>query len=324
MNVLSFGDGEKEYQGEFGESVTQINCDLSLLSAPINYNLLFRFKKVIKQMNINKIYVHLPNPFMHQLVWMNQGFLKRNGIKISAIYHSDIENHKVLGPFYNAYFNFSASFYDEVICSSDKLWNSSTVLTKISSKAKRIIPFCVDGNNEFVKREKFSGKLLAIGRFVPYKGYGFLIDALKDSSYDLTIVGTGPLYDKLKSNEYSNIHFVGRVDDTEKKRLLNDSDMLVVSSINRSEAYGMTIVEAFQCGLPVIAANINSGVTFLAKGGERGEVFDILSKDSLLEKLKKLDDNPELLGKYSEASSLFFEENLSYARFKENFKNLDH
>lgn len=324
INVLSFGSGDKDYSGEFGENIHQLNSDIVFLSAPINYSFFFKFKKYINECKPDKIYVHLPNPYMHQMLWLFKGILKKQNIKISAVYHSDIVNHKFFGPMYDLLFNMTSAFYDEIICSSNKLWESSKVLQQRDLKLKKIIPFCIDGENPFVERKNFSGNLLAIGRFVPYKGFAFLIDAIRDTDYHLNIIGDGPLKDSLSQNLPENVKLLGRISDEEKRKLMQESDLLVLSSINRAEAFGMIIVEAFECGMPVIASNINSGVTFLAKDNERGKVFEILSKKSLLCALNVFNKNPELLSKYSNNSRKFFEENLTYEKFKENIYLLDH
>lgn len=326
VSVLSFGEGEKNYTGEFSESVTQLHCDIKLFSAPINLKYLLAFKSYLSNLDVDKIYVHLPNPYMHHLLWMNRELIKNKKIKLSLIYHSDIANHKFLGPLYDSYLTWTMGIYDEVICSSEKLWKSSFVLNKVSETKKRIIPFCIDGKQEFVHRKKFTGQLLSIGRFVPYKGFSFIINALKNTQYNLKIIGDGPLKEELErdieKNLINNISLLGQVSDEEKTTLLDESEVLIVPSINRSEAYGMIIVEAFERGLPVIASDIDSGVTFLVESGVRGEVFEVLSKDSLLECLKKFEDEPALIAKYSKNGRDFFDQHLSYEKFKENISKL--
>jgi rhamnosyl/mannosyltransferase len=322
VEILSFGNGEDEYIGEFTERVTQINTDIVLMSAPINWKFIFRFRKYLETQKIDKIYVHLPNPYMHHLLWINQSYFKKNKIKLSAVYHSDLVNQKVLGPVYDLYFKGTMNIYDEVICSSEKLWKSSKILNRPNVNVKPI-PFCVDSDNKFRLREGFNKKLVAIGRFVPYKGFEFLLKTISQTDYELTIIGDGPLKESLKKYESDKIKLVGRVSHAEKQKIINDSDLLIMSSINRSEAYGMIIVEAFENGMPVIAANINSGVTYLAKAGERGEIFEINSSSQLIEALKKIEKDPSLMKIYSQNVRDFFDKYLTFEAFKNNISLLD-
>lgn len=97
---------------------------------------------------------------------------------------------------------------------------------------------------------------------VPYKGFEFLIDTFNNTEFDLDIIGNGPLLSKLKSLCASNVKIHHDLNHKSKNELLSSADLLVVGSINRAEAYGMTIVEAFYCEIPVIAPRINTGVTF--------------------------------------------------------------
>lgn len=320
--IVSFGSGNKTYSGQYGEQVTQVNRDIFLLSTPFHFRLVFRFLRYIDKNKIDKIYVHLHNPFMHQLIWLFHKSLKKKGIIISAIYHSDLANHKKLGPLYYYFFLKTSSFYDEVICSSEKLWNSSPVLTKFPDRVKRIIPFCGDGSNRFKLRSAFNGKLLAIGRLVPYKGFQFLVETISQTPHQLTIIGTGPLEKKLRALSKDNIIFKGEVSDQEKKNLVEQSDLLIVSSINRSEAYGIIIVEAFESGLPVIASNIESGVTYLVKEGERGKIFNYGSQQELLDCIQYYQQNPQFISEVSQNVRTFYEKFLSYTKFKENIKQL--
>ena len=282
----------------------------------------FQFRDYVIKNNIQRIYVHLPNPYMHELVRMNQKFLKRNKISIFAIYHSDIFNQKILKIFYNKYFLWTANLYDNIIVSSDKLWQFSPVLSKLSSTLKKVIPFCSEGVLTFKERTHFSGKLIAIGRLVPYKGFEFLIDSIKNTEFELHIIGDGPLYNLLSNKTGSNIFLHKKLSEVDKSKLISNSDLLIVSSINPSEAYGMTIVEAFESGLPVIASNLNSGVTFLVQDQVTGRTFDTLNAESLLKMIRYFSTNQAEYNKMSKNVRQFYERELSFNCFKERVKNL--
>mgnify|MGYP001572651196 CR=1 FL=1 len=178
-------------------------------------------------------------------------------------------------------------------------------------------------NTQFsIKREKFNGQLLAIGRLVPYKGFEFLIKAINKSNYQLHIIGDGPLYDSLKVIAGKNIFLHRKVDETMKNQLFHQCDLLIVPSINRAEAYGMTIAEAFETGMPVVASNLETGVTWLVQDEKTGLVFDTLNAESLLRAIKKFEDDEIFYQNVSLNTKQFFEENLKYEHFKNKFKNI--
>jgi glycosyltransferase involved in cell wall biosynthesis len=153
---------------------------------------------------------------------------------------------------------------------------------------------------------------------VPYKGYDFLLKCFNDLPYELTMVGDGPLRNELMKHAPKNVTFVGEVSEEEKFRLFREHDALIVSSINRSEAYGMTIVEAFSSGLPVIASDIDTGVTFLVRGGLTGLTYPILSASGLTEQVHRMGSNQALREELGKNCRHFFEEQLSYPAFKKN------
>jgi rhamnosyl/mannosyltransferase len=311
-----------ESLGEFGEQVEWINADLELKSALFNWSFIFKFRKYLVSNNIQKIYVHLPNPYMHELVRLNRRFLEKRKIVVSAIYHSDIVNQKILRIFYNFYFVHTSSIYKNIIVSSEKLWKSSSVLTQLPVEKMKVIPFCSEGNMSFKQRSNFGGKLLAIGRMVPYKGFEFLINAINESNYELHIIGDGPLYQNLKLIASKNIILHKKLNEIDKNALIAKSDLLIVSSINSSEAYGMIIVEAFESGLPVVASNLNSGVTFLVQNNVTGRVFETLNKESLLSEIRYFQDNSVQYQKVSKNVRDFYEKELSFDCFKERVRNL--
>lgn len=320
--IITFALNAGERAGEFSEKIYQIKQDVFFKSAPINFRFLFNFQEIIKKYEIDRIYVHLPNPFMHEVLAFSKTFLKKINIELIAVYHSDIVNQKYLGKLYDLYFLLNKNIYDYWICSSEKLWASSPVLKNIKLEKKIIIPFCVDSDFEFKKREKFDGRLLAVGRLVPYKGFEFLIETIKKTNYQLDIIGDGADFEKLKKISGGNVIFHRKVGDVEKRMLFDRSDLLIISSINRSEAYGMTIVEAFGAGLPVVASDLESGVTFLVQHEKTGLIFKTGNERELIQSMKRLENDSNLYQKISLEARKFFDLELTYEHFKDKIKKI--
>lgn len=320
--IVAFSTSPDSQIGEYSENIHLISQDVFFKSAPMNFKFLFNFKNFIKKHKIERIYVHLPNPFMHEVLRIFSRFLRNNNVEIVAVYHSDIVNQRFLGKFYDLFFSMSKNIYDRWICSSQKLWDSSTVLMGIDNRKKRIIPFCTEGNFSFRQRNNFQGKLLAVGRLVPYKGFDFLINTINKTKYQLNVIGDGPEYEKLERMAGENIILHRRISDADKKKLFDECDVLIVSSTNRAEAYGMIIVEAFEAGLPVIASNLNSGVTFLVQHEKTGLVFETKNEKMLIQSIERLEKDQELYQHLSLNGRKFFESELSYDQFKEKIKRL--
>jgi lipopolysaccharide heptosyltransferase II len=112
--------------------------------------------------------------------------------------------------------------------------------------------------------------LIAIGRISPSKGYQYLIEAMRkvvrSNPYaTLSIVGSVDkskvkYFNYLRSlvQRYSldyNVKFLGYRSDVAD--LLNESRLLVMPSVIQ-ESFGRIIIEAFACGVPVVASKVGA------------------------------------------------------------------
>lgn len=318
VHIHAFDHKNAFEKGEFGETILRLKENFKILSAPFSLAYFFKFKRLIEDTPVERIYVHLPNPFMHEVVRWNRSFLKKKNVEVWAIYHSDIVNKSLFGVLYNFYFKKTVSIYSKIVVSSDNLWKSSDVLSSLNNKFKRVIPFCIEEENiKTLPKDSATKKLVSIGRFVPYKGFDFLINALNDTNYELHIIGNGPQLEYLKSIASKNIFIHTNLNHKEKNKHLAEADVVLVGSRNRAEAYGMTIVEAFYYGRPVLAANINTGVTFLVQNRITGLTFEIDNKNDFLNKLNELTYDDDLRMNLSMNCKKFYEEELTFTKFKE-------
>lgn len=120
--------------------------------------------------------------------------------------------------------------------------------------------------------------VFSLGRLVGYKGFEYLIKAANylPDDYIILIGGSGPLKDELKSLIDSNnlngkVKLLGRVEDNELPAYYGACDIFVLSSIWKTEAFGIVQIEAMSCGKPVVATNIpESGVDWVNKDGFSG------------------------------------------------------
>lgn len=119
-------------------------------------------------------------------------------------------------------------------------------------------------------------KVIAVGRLDEQKGFDYLIDAWtivnkKHPDWQLDIWGEGNLHEALQQQIIARglsckVKLCGRTDDITSKYL--SSSIYVCSS--RDEAFGLTIVEAEACGLPVVTFACPNAPAELVKEGETG------------------------------------------------------
>ena len=141
-------------------------------------------------------------------------------------------------------------------------------------KKSTIIPAVSNITTRPVRERQYPDKgtfrIISVGRLVPYKGYCYALNALARLDFDFhyTIIGSGPLYSELQSQIQhlklsDRVSILQDVADDQKYQLLRDSHVFLFPSISKSEAYGLSQVEALYFSLPIVNTMLNNGVNYL-------------------------------------------------------------
>jgi glycosyltransferase involved in cell wall biosynthesis len=145
------------------------------------------------------------------------------------------------------------------------------------------IPSCkISIKNNFIdssfrkKKTRNKGNYLFIGRVDKIKGINLLLNTWKElpANFNLYIIGEGTSNNiaKLYSNNYKNIHFIGKVHNSHIFEYLRKSSFLIMPSL-LLETFGLTIIEAMSIGVPVIGTNIGTRKEMI-KNGINGFLFE--------------------------------------------------
>jgi len=134
---------------------------------------------------------------------------------------------------------------------------------------------------------------LYLGRLSIEKGVKTLLAAHRqlDASFNLKVVGTGPLLDKLKL-EYPEVDFTGYKSGQALKKLIAGAAFIIVPS-EWYENCPMVILEAMAFGKPVIGSRIG-GIPELVEDGQTGLLFTSGNFEELASKMQQLIQNREL------------------------------
>ena len=148
-------------------------------------------------------------------------------------------------------------------------------------------------------------RVITVGRLDAQKGYDLLIEvwgivAEKHPDWILDIYGQGEWQDFLNNkikylNLISKINLMGTSKNIESEYL--DSSIFVMSS--RYEGFGMVLLEAMSCGLPVISFDCQYGPSELIVDGENGFLIPPNDVKELAGKLCLLIENLEIRKKMS-------------------------
>jgi rhamnosyl/mannosyltransferase len=230
-------------------------------------------------------------------------------------WHSEIIEQKQFMWFFTPLIRRTLKRANAILISSPHLLEASEFLKEFASKVQ-IVPFGIDlqtfsnvspsENQAILSLQKRYGKfVLSVGRLVTYKGYEYLIDAMKTLDHHLVIVGEGPLLQSLKDlsrdlKSDHKVHFFGAVSGEELKNLYHACELFVLASITPNEAFGLVQIEAMACGKPIVNTALNSGVPWVARKGI--EAITVPPRNSValttaIAKILKDDDLRSDLGK---------------------------
>jgi rhamnosyl/mannosyltransferase len=131
------------------------------------------------------------------------------------------------------------------------------------------------------------------------------VQLLNRDDFKLILVGDGDLkqvYLDLAQafGIYDKVIFTGYVPDEELIRYYNLCDFFVLPSIDKSEAFGMVLLEAMACGKPVIATNL-PGVRQVVDWKVDGRLAKPKDAEHLAEQISYFLDHPKEIEKYGEA-----------------------
>lgn len=280
--------------------IYKIPYDISLASTPLSLKAVFKFKEIVQNFDI--IHYHFPYP-LADLFHLFYGKNKKSIVT----YHSDIVKQKFLYFFYKPLQDIFLKNVDKIITTSSNYLETSPVLQKYKDKVS-IISQGLDKNSypraeeKEVKRykEKFGGKFfLYIGSLRYYKGIHTLIDAAKKTGFSVVIAGDGPLKEDLKkqSNNCSNIYFLGIITEQKKVNLLSACYGFAFPSHLRSEAFGLSLLEAAMFQKPMISCEIGTGTSFINIHNETGLIIKPENVDALSIAMKTLFLNEALTKK---------------------------
>jgi glycosyltransferase involved in cell wall biosynthesis len=184
---------------------------------------------------------------------------------------------------------------DKIIVLSDS--DKKKFRDKLGIETERIYnPLTIDSDSS---GEYASKKFIAVGRYVPQKGFDILIKAfakfaLKDTEWSLDIIGDGPEKKRLEKL-IDNNSLTGRVTlhpfTKHIESFYRRSSIFVLSS--RWEGFGLVLFEAMQHRLPLIAPNIPV-VNELLSGKKFAVIFENKNHEELADKMKLISNSPDL------------------------------
>ena len=141
---------------------------------------------------------------------------------------------------------------------------------------------------------------------------------LVDSLFEVTdkIASARQFIDRLDSR----VTFIGYVPDEDIPAWYGAADLFVLSSVLRTEAFGIVQIEAMSCGCPVVSTRIpGSGVSWVNQDGVSGVVVPSADAHALAQGILHAMQNRKRL---SEGAQALFQERYTFQRMIDQIINL--
>lgn len=286
-------------------------------------------KKIIKKNNYNVVYCHTPVGGLAGRLAARS--FRKNGLKVVYCAHglhffdgAPFKNwllfyplEKILARYTDSFITINKEDYDRV----NNKFNSKMVVYLIPGIGVDFSRLIVD--DPIKTRVQYrkdlsipleSTVLIYIAELLPNKNQKMLVDVLKelrDSGHDVYLVLPGPDHENGELAKYvlqneltDRVRLLGWRNDIGE--LLYSSDIYVASSIR--EGFGINLVEAMYCGLPVVATN-NRGHQMVIKDGENGILVDLNDVEMMKDRIISIKSDSLLKTKLSSCDVSQFDSN---------------
>ena len=263
------------------------------------------------------IHIHHPDPMAALALWLS-------GYKGPVVlhWHSDIAKQKCLLRFYMPLQRWLLRRASLILGTTPVYVAESPHLVAVRSKLEYlpigIEPIVPEPQAVEKLRRHYQGRkiVFTLGRLVAYKGFEYLVEAARylDSGYVILIGGSGPLASRLrqaidKHGVSDRVELLGRVSDADLPAYYGACSLFCLSSVQKTEAFGIVQIEAMSCGKPVVATRIpESGVSWVNAHGVSG--LNVVPRDAceLARAIRKIADHPETYQVYCRGARRRYEE----------------
>lgn len=300
----------QEEESQFCFYIAGTNYHLGSTSLSLSY--IKKYNELCNHVDI--IHVHVPNPVALLAIYN-----KKPKAKIIIHWHSDIVKQKMVYPLFKAVEQSVLRFTTAIIATSENYVQGSKPLAPYRNKIT-VIPIGIGPLTQVpASAEPGNGNetlIVSIGRLVYYKGFEYLIKAAAclPDNYRIVIIGNGVLkskLDKMISNLQlqNKVTLAGKVSGDDLNTLMNNCKVFCLPSVERSEAFGVVLLEALSLGKPVVATNIPySGVNWVNQNGVTGWNVEPKNEKQLAKAITALASDEHQYEKFCvNASNRFYE-----------------
>jgi glycosyltransferase involved in cell wall biosynthesis len=282
--------------------VTRVGEFCRAASAPMSPQFLFAIRRACASADL--LHMHHPNPTGDAALLLS-GF---HG-PVVMTYHSDVVRQRQLMRLYGPLQERTMRRCDVIMPTSPNYIESSEWLQRHRDRCT-VLPLGIDLSRFSMTadveaaaarvRARYPGPIVIfVGRLRYYKGLHFLVEAMRNVNATLLLGGTGPEQDRLAQqirdlNLEERVHMLGDLSEEQLVAHLRAADVFCMPSHLRSEAFGLSQIEAMACGLPVVSTDLPTGVPFINRHRETGLIVPPAAPAPLGAAINELLQNEQL------------------------------
>ncbi|REL30179.1 glycosyltransferase [Thalassotalea euphylliae] len=288
--------------------LVRVKCYGALAYAPMSPTFGRETNKLVDELQPDIIHIHMPNLSAFWCLFSK----KLRAIPWVVHWHSDVLGAlpdvklKLLYPFYQLFERALLKSAKAIIATSPNYLENSKPLADFHQKTHAVALGLPKNTQHRIPRkiQNEELRLLTIGRLTYYKGHSYLIEAIQKLTNSgvlvhLDIVGIGELEQNIQNQiidlgvtEQITMH--GRLEDEELYELLEKADLLCLPSIEKTEAFGVVLLEAASFGIPALVSDVpGSGMSWVVQHMDTGIVVKAQNVESLAERLTWASKNRE-------------------------------
>ena len=270
------------------------------------------------------IQIHHPDP-MAALALRLSGYRG----KVVLQWHSDVLKSRFFTVMYSPLQNWLIGRADVIVGTTPIYTSQSPDLAGVQEKIK-CVPIGIEDDIRLPGVETDRKKVFALGRLVPYKGFGTLIEAARylPDGYKVTIGGDGPLKDVLedhiaKHSLGEKVTLCGYMSDGEVREEFNSCGVFCLSSSLKTEAFGIVQIEAMSCSKPVVATKVpESGISWVNEDGVSGLNVDPDDPQAMARAIVDLTSDDAVYAKFCQGARERFLEMFTIQNMVGSFRKL--
>ena len=296
-----------DYQGV---PIYRVPCYGRLLYAPLSPAFPRWLERAIGEFRPDLLHIHMPNT---SAFWCLRN-RRAKSLPWLVHWHADVVASQLdrrLSFAYSAYRPFEQRLLarsDRIIVTSEPYLAASSALARWRERC-RVIPLGLKPalsapSADALKQaerlwQNYNLRLLCVGRLTYYKGHEVLLEALANCpQVRLLIAGSGERRSLLEKcikalGLDARAGLLGYAEPSLLNALLASCDVFCLPSLERTEAFGVALLEAMRCGKPVIASDIpGSGTGWLLRSSQAGLTVPPGQPEALAEAIQTLAHNP--------------------------------